>query len=367
MITNQQIFSSIEKWAPRSLAYDWDPIGLQVGSKTKEAKKVLVTLDITEDVVNEAIEQNVDLIIAHHPLLFKPLNSLDVDSMKGRIVQKLIKHQITAYAAHTNLDIAEGGVNDILCEALDIQNQEILLETTSEKLYKIYVYVPLTHLLEVQEALGDSGAGYIGAYSHCQFQTEGKGSFKPLKDTNPFIGTLNEITHVDEVKIETIASHTQLDKVIRTIHEIHPYEEPAYDIFELKNIGKRFGLGRIGSISEEMTLKHFCEYVKEKLNLSHVRVSGDLQKGIKKIAVLGGSGQKYFDVAKQKGADVYITGDMTFHPAQDAEQMGMNVIDAGHYIEKIMKQSMQEWLQREFNNTLEILVSKINTDPFQLV
>lgn len=367
MITNQQIFKSIEKWAPKHLAYEWDPIGLQVGSKTATTKKVMITLDVIEDVVDEAIEQNVDLIIAHHPLLFNPLKIIDVDSIKGRIVQKLIKHQITVYAAHTNLDIAEGGVNDILCEALNIQNPEILKETTSETLYKVCVYVPISHQLQVQTALGEAGAGFIGAYSHCQFQTEGKGSFKPLAGTDPFIGTVDELTHVDEVKIETIAPHSLLNKIVQKMCQAHPYEEPAYDIFELRNKGKRYGLGRIGTIPESMNVLQFCEHIKEKLNLSHVRVSGNLQQQVKKVAVLGGSGEKYFEVAKRKGADVYITGDMTFHPAQDAWQMGMNVVDAGHYIEKVMKQSTKEWLQDEFNDSIEVIVSEVNTDPFQLI
>src|SRR5699024_6016275 len=201
-LTNADIFQWMESWAPKKLAYDWDPIGLQIGSYHKKVKKVMVTLDVLDSVADEAIEQNVDLIISHHPLLFKPLSQLDTNTPKGRIVQKLIKHDITVYSAHTNLDIASGGVNDMLCEALNIEPEDFLVSKETGKLYKLAVYVPVTHEEIVRDALGNSGAGHIGNYSHCTFQTQGIGTFKPLEGTNPFIGEKGKMEYVDEVRME---------------------------------------------------------------------------------------------------------------------------------------------------------------------
>lgn len=194
----------MERLAPKSLAYDWDNVGLQVGSFSTPVKKIMVTLDVLEEVVDEAITKNVSLIIAHHPLLFKPVKQLSTDTPQGRVLHKLLQHNITVYAAHTNLDIAEGGVNDVLCEKLKIKNTKVLIKERTETLYKLVVYVPQTHQKVLREAIGKAGAGHIGNYSHCTFQTMGKGTFKPLEGTNPYIGSQDKMEFVPEVKIETI-------------------------------------------------------------------------------------------------------------------------------------------------------------------
>ncbi|MBP2078174.1 Nif3-like dinuclear metal center hexameric protein [Oceanobacillus polygoni] len=367
-VTNSDVFQLMEKWAPKQLAYDWDNVGLQIGSYHNPVTKVLISLDVMENVVDEAIEKGANLIIAHHPFLFKALKQVNIETPQGRVIQKLLENHISVYATHTNLDIAVGGVNDMLADALGIEKNDIIVETDREKLYKIVVYVPETHIDEVRESLGSSGAGHIGNYSHCTFQTKGQGTFKPLEGSQPFIGTENELEFVDEVKIETIIPKSILHQVISSLITAHPYEEVAYDVFPLANEGKRYGIGRIGTLKNKMDLNSFCEHVKKVLDVPALRVTGDLNKKVKKVAVLGGSGEKYIHHAKQKGADVYITGDMTFHVAQDAWQMGLAVIDAGHYIEKIMKQftaaHLKEHLDKE---NIDILVSESNTDPFQFV
>jgi len=367
-LTNADVFQLMESWAPKKLAYDWDPIGLQIGSYHKKVKKVMVTLDVLDSVADEAIEQNVDLIISHHPLLFKPLSQLDTNTPKGRIVQKLIKHDITVYSAHTNLDIASGGVNDMLCEALNIEPEDFLVSKETGKLYKLAVYVPVTHEEIVRDALGNSGAGHIGNYSHCTFQTQGIGTFKPLEGTNPFIGEKGKMEYVDEVRMETIVEEEYLKDVLEATMEAHPYEEPAYDVFPLKNEGKTYGLGRIGNLKTSMNLKEYSEQIKKTFQLSGLRVVGDLTKEIKRVAVLGGSGEKYIHEAKEHDADVYITGDMTFHPAQDAWEMGLAVIDPGHYIEKVMKKETKKFLDRKLKETnIDVVVSQTNTEPFQFI
>ncbi|HLR66474.1 Nif3-like dinuclear metal center hexameric protein [Virgibacillus alimentarius] len=367
-IINSEIFKVMEEWAPKDFAYDWDNVGLQMGSFNKSVKKIMITLDVLESVADEAIEKEVDLIIAHHPLLFKPVKRLNTDQSKGRTIQKLLQHHISVYASHTNLDIATGGINDILCDYLGIQNRKILIKTHSEKLFKVIVYVPNTHIENVREALSNAGAGHIGDYSHCTFQSEGQGTFKPLEGTNPHIGIQNKLEYVNEHKIETIVQERKLNDVLDAAIQAHPYEEVAYDVYPVNNEGQAYGIGRIGSLNKEMTLQSLAEKVKKDFNIPHVRVTGDLTKKINKAAILGGSGEKYIYQAKQMGADVYITGDMTFHNAQDAWEMGLSVIDAGHYIEKVMKQATKQYLDQKLpNENLEIIVSETKTEPFQFI
>lgn len=364
--TNSDIFNLIEDLAPKRKAYDWDNVGLQIGTYQQQSKKVMITLDVMETVVDEAIENNVDLIIAHHPLLFKPLKKIDTNTPEGRIISKLIRHDITVYAAHTNLDVVKHGVNDMLADILELKEGEPLVALGNEKLYKYAVYVPNGHEQEIKEVLGNAGAGQQGDYSHCSFQTEGMGAFKPLDGAAPYIGEVGKIADVNEVKIEAIVPEPKLAHTVKQVIAAHPYEEPAFDIIELNNTGKGWGLGRIGKISVPVTLKEYVQEVKEKLNLTDVRVVGDLNKKIKKAAIVGGSGEKYIYDAKRAGADVYITGDLSFHPAQTAWQLGLAVIDAGHYIESAMKEAVRDYLQDKLKKTnVEVLVSHVETDPFQ--
>lgn len=364
-ITSSYVFEIMEEWAPKHLAYDWDNIGLQIGSFHKPIRKIMVTLDVLESVVDEAVEKEVDLIIAHHPLLFKPLKQVNTDSAQGRTICKLLQNNITVYASHTNLDAAQGGVNDMLFDLLDIPSREPLIKTYEEKNYKIAVYVPSTHADSVRDALGEAGAGYVGKYSHCAFQTEGQGTFRPLEGTNPFIGSQDKLEAVEEVRIETIVPETKQYEVIQAIVQAHPYEEVAYDIYPLQNSGQIYGIGRVGNLNKEITLQELCAQVKTVFDVPHVRVTGDLDKMINKIAILGGSGEKYIGQAKQMGADAYITGDMTFHPAQDAHEMGLSIIDAGHYIEKVMKSVTKQYLDNELQGcNIDVIVSEMTTDPF---
>jgi dinuclear metal center YbgI/SA1388 family protein len=363
---NSQVFQLLEKWAPENKAYDWDNVGLQVGSYRQNTSKILVTLDVNEAVADEAIKKHVNLIIAHHPLLFKPLKQINTDTPKGRIISKLMQHDITVYAAHTNLDIAEGGVNHMLADRLELINTKPLVPTGRELLYKYAVYVPLSHQQQVKKVIGDAGGGEQGDYSHCSFAIHGTGSFKPGEAADPYIGERGELAEVDEVKLEALVQESKLQQVAEAVKKVHPYEEPAYDIIELSNPNKSYGLGRIGEIGEECSLEDYIKEVKKQLNLANVRVAGNLAQRIKKIAVLGGSGEKYIQQAKRAGADVLITGDVGFHAAQDAIEAGIAVIDAGHYIEEIMKEHVKNYLQQELAGfETEVITSDVNTDPFQ--
>ncbi|UTR09376.1 Nif3-like dinuclear metal center hexameric protein [Evansella sp. LMS18] len=366
----QTLIQAFESFSPKAYAVEGDKIGLQIGTLNKKVKKVMIALDVIEPVVDEAVEEGVDLIIAHHPIIFKPIKALRTDQTYGRTIEKLIKNDITVYAAHTNLDVAPGGVNDLMAEALGLEDTEVLVETFEDTLKKLVVFVPENEAGKVRDALGNAGAGYIGNYSHCSFNTKGTGTFKPGEGTDPFIGEQGKMEYVDEVKIETVFPASIEKKVIRAVMDSHPYEEVAYDIYELAVPGEKYGLGRIGRLKEEMSLKEFAGHVKAAYGVDGVRVTGDLGKSIKKVAVLGGDGNKYVSAALFKGADAFVTGDVYYHVAHDAMLEGLAMVDPGHNVEKIMKDGVKQILDgfiKENNYGTEVISSKINTDPFRFL
>ncbi|XJZ26255.1 Nif3-like dinuclear metal center hexameric protein [Bacillota bacterium Lsc_1132] len=368
-VNGYEIIQLFEQFSPKGLAMEGDKIGLQIGRLNQKVKRVMIALDVLEEVVDEAIEKKVQLIIAHHPPIYRPLQKIPTETAQGRIIEKLIKYDIAVYAAHTNLDVARGGVNDLLAEALGIQNAEVLVPTFDTPLKKIVVFVPKGSAEQVRQALGNAGAGFIGNYSHCSFSTAGTGRFLPEDAANPFIGEVGSLEAVEEVRIETIVPEPLLKKALTAMLKAHPYEEVAYDVYPLENKGKFLGLGRIGTI-EEMTLGDFAELVKTTLEVEQVRVVGNLADKVQKVAVLGGDGNKYYSQAKFKGADVYVTGDIYYHTAQDAMMLGLNMIDPGHNVEKVMKKGVANVLSSlcaQSGYEVEIFPSELNTDPFRFI
>lgn len=362
-----EIIQLFEQFAPKGLAMEGDKIGLQIGRLNKKIDRIMIALDVLEEVIDEAIEKNVQLIIAHHPPIFRPLKNVITDTVQGRMIEKLLKHDISVYAAHTNLDVATGGVNDLLAEALGLEKTEVLVPTYETNLKKIIVFVPSSHAEEIRQVLGNAGAGFIGNYSHCTFSTAGTGRFLPGEASNPHIGTHGLLEAVDEVRIETIVPEQLLKRVLTAMLKAHPYEEVAYDVYPVENQGEVLGLGRIGTIKEK-TLAEFAEQVKTAFEVDKVRVVGDLASLVKKVAVLGGDGNKYYTHAKFKGADVYVTGDIYYHTAHDAMMQGLNMIDPGHNVEKVMKKGLTNTLAKmcqESGYEVEIFPSEVNTDPFQ--
>ncbi|WP_071395794.1 Nif3-like dinuclear metal center hexameric protein [Bacillus tuaregi] len=368
-VNGHEIIQLFEAFAPKQLAMEGDKIGLQIGRLNKPVERVMIALDVLEDVVDEAIEKKVDLIIAHHPLIYRPLQNITTDKLPGRMIEKLLKHEIAVYAAHTNLDVANGGVNDLLAEALQLTHTEVLAPTYEAKLKKLVVFVPIEDSGKVKEAIGNAGAGAIGNYSHCLFSTAGMGQFLPGETANPHLGQTGQLEEVSEERIETIFPDYLERRVIQAMLKAHPYEEVAYDIYPLENKGESLGLGRVGEI-EETTLGEFAQFVKQALDVPALRVVGDLGAKVKKVAVLGGDGNKYISSAKFKGADVYITGDLYYHVAHDAMMMGLNVIDPGHNVEKVMKQGVTRYLTikcQEKGYNVSVFPSEKVTEPFQFV
>ncbi|MFT9848675.1 Nif3-like dinuclear metal center hexameric protein [Aneurinibacillus sp. REN35] len=363
----QRIIQYFEQFAPKHLAMEGDKIGLQVGTLNKEVKKVMIALDILEEVVDEAIAEEVDLIIAHHAVIFRPLKNLRTDMPAGRLYEKLIKHDVAVYIAHTNLDVAEGGINDLMAEALALKEVEILEQWHEQKLKKIVVYVPVSHVEAVREAMSQAGAGSIGNYSHCTFGVQGTGTFMPEEGTNPFIGEKGTLEKVEEVRLESIVPQELQSRVLKAIHKAHPYEEVAYDIYPVEQAGTTWGIGRIGKLSEPVSLRAFAEQVKQAFDVNGARVVGDLDRQVQKVAVLGGDGNSFVSKAMFRGADVLVTGDIYYHTAHDAMAGGLSIVDPGHNIEKIMKTGVKNILDKRLQEDkleTEIVVSIVNTDPF---
>lgn len=367
----QTIAGILDELAPKKLAENWDNVGLLVGDGREKVKRVMVCLDVPEWVVEEAIDRDVDMIVSHHPMIFNGIKRVNSDTAAGRKLLSLIKHNIALYSMHTNYDIVSGGLNDIFAKELGFINYEVIEETFREKLFKLVVYVPSGHEDRVMNAMCNAGAGHIGKYSRCTFRAKGIGTFEPQDGAKPFIGSKGILESVDEFRVETIVPEKLLNKVVKEMLKAHPYEEAAYDIYETRNESHVMGLGRIAELENETTLSIYAENVKNLLGAEHIRYAGDPERRIKKVALLNGSGNKFISDARFAGADVLVTGDMQYHGVLDALEMGLCVIDAGHYAtEKIMVKYITEYLKGKFQELkldVDVVESSANTEILRVI
>ncbi len=320
----RQIVNAIERLAPLSLAEAWDNSGLQIGDMEWPVKKILLSLDVSQEVVKEAVRIGAGLIITHHPLIFPKLRTIDLNKTQGRIICDAIKGNISIYSAHTNLDKAKGGVNDQLALALGLKDVSTLLPEENN-LYKLVVFVPKADVKAVKKAIGAVGAGLLGNYSHCSFSALGEGNFMPLIGAKPTIGIVGRLESVEEVKLEVLVRRGMLSATINAMLKSHPYEEVAYDIYALKNKDTFFGLGRIGALEERLAFSDFIGLCRKKL-LSEPRWAGGVGT-VKNVAVCGGAGADLIALAQERGADVLVTGDVKYHDAWLAKDLNFCVID----------------------------------------
>ena len=258
----KDIIKIIEKKYPKKLAYSWDNNGLMLGDENTHIKKIMLTLECTKEIIDEAIEAGVDLIISHHPFIFSGIKSINTKDYKGECIYKAIKNNISIYSAHTNFDIGEDGLNDEVANLLNLEEVNILKDTDIENYFKIAVYVPKSHEDTVRNTMALYGAGNTGNYSYCTFNTQGIGTFKPLEAASPYIGNVGKLEKVEEVKIETICHKDKMDIIIREMLKVHPYEEVAYDMYKLENIGKKYGIGRIGNLQAPLSFEEFADSYK---------------------------------------------------------------------------------------------------------
>ncbi|MBM7581843.1 dinuclear metal center YbgI/SA1388 family protein [Caldicoprobacter guelmensis] len=369
--TVRQVIKVMEEIAPSYLAEEWDNVGLLVGGLEDEVRKVMVCLDVTEDIVYEAVRKGANMLISHHPVIFEKLRSLRSDVGRERLVYLLARNGIAAYCAHTNLDKVSGGVDDVLAARLGLQDVKPLSVDQRERLYKIVVFIPKGHEDRVMDAMAGAGAGWIGNYSHCTFQINGTGTFMPLEGTNPYIGQQGRLERVEEVRLETIVSANRLDRVIKAMLEVHPYEEVAYDVYPLANRIEKHGLGRIGKLQHSMLLKEFVDKVCNDLGVSNVQVAGWRDTEIQTVAICGGAGGSLISKAYSSGAQVFLTGELKYHEAQAAAELGMVVIAVGHYpTEVFIVQELVYRLQKAFDALkyeIEVFAAETMSDIYKKV
>jgi len=357
----KQITQFIESIAPLAFQESYDNAGLIIGHPDDEISGILITLDITEEILDEAISKKLNLIVCHHPIVFSGIKKLNGKNYIERCVAKAIKNDIDIYAAHTNLDSVFGGVNSKICEKLNLQNCRILAPIPNF-LKKLVTFVPVADAEKVRKALFEAGAGHIGNYDSCSFNQSGSGTFKGNDLTNPYVGEKNQLHTEDEIRIETIFPKHMQSKVIHALLLAHPYEEVAYDIYPLDNEYPMAGIGMIGELSEPADELDFLRKLKETFNCQVLKHTQLLGKPIQKVAVCGGSGSSYLGKAMAQKADIFISGDFKYHQFFDAENQ-IIIADIGHYeSEQFTSELIYRILTEKFVN-FAFNVTKVNTNP----
>lgn len=355
------IIQELEELAPRSSQENYDNSGLLLGSKDQEVSSVLVCLDCTEEVVEEAIKLGSNLIISHHPLIFKGIKSLTGSNAVERTILACIKNNIALYAIHTNLDNYRFGVNFEIGNRLGLKNLKILSPKPAV-LFKLIVFVPKENLETLNNALFLAGAGKIGNYQECHFHSNGIGTFKPILGAIPFSGELDIKSEVNEVKAEYLVSAHKIQKVLDAMHLNHPYEEVAHDIIRLENVNQMEGSGMIGELNQEVEEIEFLSQIKQRFHCGAIRHTSLLNRKIKKVAFCGGAGSFLLKNAIHEKADIFITGDFKYHEFFDAEDK-IVIADIGHYeSEQFTSNLIADILKKKFT-TFAVHLTGVNTNP----
>ncbi|QTJ56291.1 Nif3-like dinuclear metal center hexameric protein [Dolosigranulum pigrum] len=369
MTTVGDIISQIEQFAPPHLAEDWDPIGLIFGTKDQRVSKVMVALDLDQDTLQEAIDQEIDLIVTHHPPIFNKLQTLNGEDPRRQQYIDLIKHDIALYAAHTNLDAATGGVNEWLADAIEMSsNREIVTVTRQEVQYQLTVFVPEAEKQTVVEAILEH-ITFSEHYTDVYYESSGTGHFTPTAGADPAIGTVGEAEQTAESRLEFLVNESELSTVLQALRGAHPYEEPVYNVVQLQSNGQAYGYGRVGTVGK--STPELAQHIMKTFDVSGVRYgTHDETRVHERVAIFGGAGSSSFEAAKQKGATLYITGDISYHTAQDMMRAGLDFIDMGHYTEHIIVPRLVEKLKtfsQEQNWSIKIHEATSQSDMFQYI
>lgn len=368
MPKTSDLLGIINKIAPTSLAEGWDNPGLQIGDPGADVSRIMVALDATPEVVASAIASSCQLLVTHHPLIFKPLKSISAATSQGSLIHDAIRAGLSIVSMHTNYDIASGGLNDLLAKKIGLTDCVPLQLTASQELIKLVVFVPADHIEHIKSALFPY-AEALGNYCNCSFAAAGEGTFTPLEGAAPFSGAVGVPQKVSEQRFELLLERKNLPRAIKALLAAHPYEEPAYDIYPLLNEGEKLGLGRIGRLPDKVPLADFARLIKESLSSPALRYVGDPTAILSKVALCSGSGASLLREASRAGADVLVTGDVKYHEARDAQDLGIALIDAGHFPTEII---MVAEMTRQINSALctagykgfEVMPCRVEKDPF---
>lgn len=357
----KDICALLEEFAPPALQESYDNSRLLLGNSNSEVTGVLVSLDVTEEVIDEAIENNCNMIVAHHPLIFGSIKSITGKNYVERTIIKAIKHDVAVYAMHTNLDNVLNGVNGKIADRLNLINRSIL-RSKKDILTKLVVYVPDAHLTAVREAIFDAGGGVIGNYDSCSFSHSGTGTFRAGEGSNPFVGEKNKLHQELELRLEVVLPNYLTNRVVAAMSAAHPYEEVAYDLIPLANSWSEVGTGIVGELSEAIDEHDLFELLKSAFNLKTIRHTAFLNRKVKRIALCGGAGSSFLGDAMATSADVYISGDFKYHEFFNAENRIL-IADIGHYeSEQFTKEVIYEIITKKIPN-FAIRISEINTNP----
>jgi dinuclear metal center YbgI/SA1388 family protein len=359
----KEVISILEGLSPIALQEGYDNSGLSVGNKEQEVSGILCTLDVTMEVLEEAIQKKANLIVSHHPVIFQGLKSLTGKNNVEKIVIKAIQNNIALYAGHTNFDNAFNGVNKVICNKIGLSKLKIL-SPLKDKLVKLVTFVPVDNAEKVRQAIFDAGAGVIGNYDSCSYNTKGEGTFRGNENTNPFVGEQSKLHKETEVRIETILPSYLQNKVITALILAHPYEEVAYDLYPLNNSYNSVGAGMIGELPDSISANKLLQLLQTEFKAKGIRFAGDDSKKIKRIAVCGGSGSFLINDAIRNKADVFITGDIKYHQFFDNHNE-LLIIDIGHFeSEQFTKELFYEVLTKNLPK-FAVHLSEIKTNPIK--
>jgi dinuclear metal center YbgI/SA1388 family protein len=362
----KEIAAAIEKISPLALAQSWDNVGLLIGSADDNVKNIMLTIDITKEVLSEAVKVKTDLIICYHPVIWDGLKKINSKGATA-VVYELIKKGIAVFSIHTALDAVVGGVNDGLADMIGIQDAKPIgdyVDNPAADNYKMVVFAPFDAAEKVANAIFEAGAGWIGNYSHCGFMAEGQGSFLPLEGAKPAIGKKGKFERVDEIRFETIVPAAKVEKCISAMRAAHPYEVPAFDIFRLHDCETKLGLGRIGSLGKPAKIKDIIAKIKKQTGCKAVGIVGDDKKMAKSAAVCAGTCGKILNSVIAAKTDLYLTGELKHHEALAAQEAGLTCICLSHTVsERFILKKFAKQLQNELND-IKITISKNDTDPF---
>jgi len=328
-LTVGDVAAFLEAWAPPRIAWDRDNVGLQIGSFSRRVRGILVSLDVTEGVIREAVRKRSSLLVSHHPLLFRPPPTLVTGSSITDTITLAVRNEIDVFSVHTNLDFTRGGVSFALAERLGLRETDFLSKTYSSK-RKIVTFVPPDHLDMVFGAMSRAGAGTIGNYDHCSFTTGGTATFRGNSASSPVAGRKGRVEHVKEMRLEMTADEWQVPRILAAMRASHPYEEVAYDVLRMENVSDEFGMGVIGNLKRPLRVPSFLQMVKRNLRLPSARYTRGSGNTVRRVAVCGGSGSDLLHTALHQGADAFVTADVKYHTFHEASGR-MLLVDAGHH------------------------------------
>jgi dinuclear metal center YbgI/SA1388 family protein len=366
--TVAQFIGILDRLASPLLAETWDNVGLQLGSRNWPVNKIWTALDPLPEVVARACEKDVDLLVTHHPLFFKPVKCINCDTPQGRIAQMALSHRLAIYSAHTNLDSASNGVNDALAQRIGLRCLRVLDEPKQIPGCKLVFFVPSEQAPVVLDTLFSLDAGRFESYSRCTFRSEGVRTYPADSGTSLMPGGADDLVDVQESRVEVLLARTDLDIVVETVKKALPQETMTYDIYPLTTNDQRMGLGRVGQLPASMPLDAFAVKLKDVLNVATVKLVGKPDMTVETVAVCSGSGASMLKAALASGAQVYVSGDLGYHTARDAEQAGIGLVDIGHFGSERLVVDVLAAAIRKASETLGLAVSvecaNMETDPF---